>query len=301
MDVPSGGRFLFSCREYSVSYQCSLYIPISDPSRLYHDEITELLLTEVFQGLFEHVVALDELTSGVCGPQPFVSLVSFLSGHNRHIPDDWTPVSASGPIATGDTPLSVPLVSGPDEGEQLHDLLRRAAPEALPEAQRAVIIAQIAAILLSGNGRLSVDIRCFLPRDVDLTNASAVIDAVATSLDTADTFAYGLYNALVPVAATFMPFRIVSHTRAESDQSLYSAVLTTEGDETALWFIANASREAGTAEIPSARVSPHTVDSPALFRDLCTDDILLPHREDNGALSLELQAYETVLLRPEAT
>ncbi|TVQ22877.1 MAG: hypothetical protein EA383_14910 [Spirochaetaceae bacterium] len=284
-----------------MSYQCSLYIPLTDPLRPYDEEKTDILLTEVFQGLFEAIVPPDELTSGVCGAQPFASLVSFLSGQDRRIPGDWIPASATGKTSTAVTPLAVPLVSGTDEDEQLHDLLCRAAPEALPEAQRAIIVAQIATILLSGTGRLSVDIRCFLPHDVDLSNVNAVIDAVATSLDTADTFAYSFYNALVPMVATFMPFRVVSHTRAKSDESLYSATLTTDGDEGPLWFIANASREAGTAEIPAVCVLPQGDDKPALFRDLCTDDILLPHREDNGALSLELQAYETVLLRPEVT
>lgn len=280
-----------------MTNQLSIFIPVerngNDRDKLFSD----LLLTEVFQGLFDSVVWSSDLRDLTLSTRPFVSLVEALSSPDRCIDNEWTPTS--GIEHAGDE--ITPLVSGVGSGPTCVALIDSVAPRALPEQQRGVITTQVAAILLSGGRGLSLDLRCFLSseHEPDLNDFDTLASRIVAQIDDPDSFAYHFYNGLLTLAPGFASLRVRSHTRTDQEPGVYSARIGVYDSTDALWFIANTNRNAGGAGISRDRIDTSSDDEPTLFRDLLSDDLVYPHHDASGELTLELEGYETVLLRRE--
>lgn len=258
---------------------------------------SDLLLTEVFQGLFDSAVWSSDLRDLALSTRPFVSLIEALSSIDRCIDEEWTPATDIG--HAGDT--LTPLISGIDGGPACVELIDAVAPRALPEQQRGMITTQVAAILLSGGRGLSIDLRCFLSSELepDLNDFDTLASRLVAQIDDPDSFAYHFYNGLLTLAPGFASLSVRSHTRTDQESGVYSARIGVYDSTDALWFIANTNRDAGGAGISRDRIDTSWEHEPTLFRDLLSDDLVYPHHDASGELTLELEGYETVLLRRE--
>lgn len=280
-----------------MTNQLGIFIPVERNGRDRDKLFSDLLLTEVFQGLFDSVVWSSDLRDLTLSTQPFVTLIDSLSTPDRCIDNEWRPATDIG----GAGEEVSPLISGIDGGRACIELIDAVAPRALPEQQRGMIATQVAAIILSGGRGLTIDLRCFLSSELepDLNDFDTLASRLVAQIDDPDSFAYHFYNGLLTLAPCFASLSVQSHSRTDQESGAYSARIGLYDTSDALWFIANTNRDARGAGISRDRIDTSADDEPTLFRDLLSGDLVYPHHEPSGELTLELEGYETVLLRRE--
>ncbi len=261
-----------------------LFIPDVYRAHSISTDTRKYLLDEVFQGIFEDIRVSTGDASVDLPQDSFAELCEFLRSDNETIPPEWTP-------------SGLPRIASPPDGARFMTQIEAIAPVPLPETQRGAMLAQAASILLSGGEGLEIDVRCFLPDPLAPVAGDVLPDTVRECIDDTGSFGYAFYNALVPVAAAFHDLSFRSCTRLPGGPGVYAAALVPEGMPTGTgWYITNTGREAALAEAPTETFRVSASEGQVLFRDRLTDDIVLPFREPGGALSIELEAHETLLL-----
>ncbi|MFW6234433.1 MAG: hypothetical protein ACOC4I_03545 [Spirochaetota bacterium] len=284
----------------SLTEHLSIFIPIGRHEVEREDRLSDLLLNEVFQGLFDSVVWSSDLRDVRLNSRACLSLVDALRPAGHWIEDTWTPTTDTEHPSEGATPL----ISGGGEGFGCAELIDAIAPRALPERQRGAITTQVAAILMSAGRGISIDLRCFLQSELDsvvMDDPDTFAGRIITQIDEPDSFAYHLYNGLLALAPGFSGLCVRSYTRTAQDEGVYSAHINPCDSNEALWFIANTNRDAGDAGMSQDLTGAASQEEPLLFRDVLSDDLVYPHHDASGALTLTLEGYETLLLRGEPT